>query len=156
MANPTRRRLLAAAVAAAGTGALAGRPGVSRAQLTIQSLEPLIAKVTGGATVRPGRVVLDIPRLADNGHAVPLKITVESPMSEREFVKTIHILSERNPRPHIAAFHLNPHGGRADVSTRVRLNGSQRVTVLAGMSDGSWWSASAEVEVTETACLDAT
>jgi len=30
------------------------------------------------------------------------------------------------------------------------------VLVLAGMSDGTWWSGSAQVEVTETACLDAT
>lgn len=154
MANRSRRRLLTVAVAAAG--ALVARSGVSRAQLTIQPLEPLIAKMTGGAAVTAGRVTLDIPRLADNGHAVPLKITVASAMSERDFVKTIHVLSERNPRPHIAAFHLNPHCGRAEVSTRVRLNGSQRLTVLAGMSDGSWWSGSAEVEVTETACLDAT
>ena len=77
-------------------------------------------------------------------------------MDERDHVRSIHILSERNPRPIIAAFHLNPQCGRAEVSTRVRLNGSQRVTVLAALSDGSWWSGSAEVEVTETACLDAT
>ena len=155
MPNRSRRRLLSVGVAIAA-GALAGRSGVSGAQLTVQSLEPLIAKVTGGAVVTAGRVTLEIPRLADNGHAVPLKISVASAMSAGEFVKTIHVLSERNPRPHVAAFHLNPHCGRAEVSTRVRLNGSQRLTVLAGMSDGSWWSGTAEVEVTETACLDAT
>jgi sulfur-oxidizing protein SoxY len=42
------------------------------------------------------------------------------------------------------------------VATRVRLNGSQRVLVIAQLSDGSFWSGSAEVEVTESACLDAT
>ena len=152
MTSRSRRRFLAIAA----LGAVVARSGAARAQLAVQPLEPLIAKVTGGAAVSAGRVTLEIPRLADNGHAVPLKITVASPMTEREFVKTIHVLSERNPRPHVAAFHLNPHCGRAEVSTRVRLNGSQRVTVLAGMSDGTWWSGSAEVEVTETACLDAT
>lgn len=152
MTNRSRRRFLAAAAA----GAVVGQSRLAAAQLTVQSLEPLIAKLTGGAAVRQGRVTLEIPRLADNGHAVPLKITVSSAMNEREFVKTIHILSERNPRPLVAAFHLNPHGGRAEVSTRVRLNGSQRVLVIAGLSDGSYWSGSAEVEVTETACLDAT
>jgi sulfur-oxidizing protein SoxY len=152
MTSRSRRRFLAVAA----LGALAARSGAARAQLAVQPLEPLIAKMTGGAAVGAGRVMLEIPRLADNGHAVPLKITVTSPMTDREFVKTIHILSERNPRPHVAAFHLNPHCGRAEVSTRVRLNGSQRLTVLAGMSDGTWWSGSAEVEVTETACLDAT
>ncbi len=152
MANRSRRRFLGAAAA----GVLVARAGVSQAQLTVQSLEPVIAKVTGGAVVREGRVMLELPRLADNGHAVPLRITVESAMTEREFVRSIHILSERNPRPLIAAFHLNPHCARAEVSTRVRLNGSQNVLVLAALSDGSWWSGSAQVEVTETACLDAT
>ena len=152
MTDRSRRRFLAAAAA----GAVLSQSRLSRAQLATQSLEPVIAKVTGGAAVREGRVTLDIPRLADNGHAVPLKISVVSPMNEREFVRSIHILSECNPRPIIAAFHLFPNGGRAEVSTRVRLNGSQRVLVLAALSDGSWWSGSAEVEVTETACLDAT
>ena len=148
----SRRRFL---VAAAAVGLVAqSRP--SPAQLTTHDLEPLIAKVTGGATVREGRVEVEIPRLADNGHSVPLKINVSSPMNEREFVRVIHVISERNPRPLVAAFHLNPHGGRAEVSTRVRLNGSQKVVVVAGLSDGTWWSGSALVEVTETACLDAT
>ena len=152
MPDRSRRRFLAAAAA----GAVMAQSRLAGAQLTVQSLDPVIAKVTGGAPVSVGRVTLEMPRLADNGHAVPLKITVESAMSERDFVRSIHILSERNPRPVIATFHLNPHGGRAEVSTRVRMNGSQTVLVLAGLSDGTWWSGSAQVEVTETACLDAT
>ena len=43
---------------------------------------------------------------------------------------------------------------RAMVTTRGRLRGSQRVWALAQLSDGSWWQDSAEVEVTESACLD--
>ena len=119
-------------------------------------VEPLIAKITGGAAVQAGRVRVDIPRLADNGHAVPTRITVDSPMTAADHVRSIHVLSERNPRPVVAAFHLNPFCGRAEVATRIRLNGSQTVTVLAGLSDGTWWTGTAEVEVTETACLDAT
>ena len=152
MANRSRRRFLAAAAA----GALVAQAPRAAAQLPSNALGPIILKVTGGARVNEGRVTVEIPRLADNGHAVPLKVSVASAMNDREFVKTIHVLSERNPRPVIAAFHLGPHCGRAEVATRIRLNGSQRVVVLAGLSDGSYWSGSAEVEVTETACLDAT
>jgi sulfur-oxidizing protein SoxY len=152
MPDRSRRRFLATAAAGA---LLAGAP-ISRAQVAANPLGPIILKITEGARVNEGRVTVDIPRLADNGHAVPLKITVVSTMSEREFVKTIHVLSERNPRPVIAAFHLGPHCGRAEITTRIRLNGTQRVLVLASLSDGSFWSGSAEVEVTETACLDAT
>ena len=152
MYDRSRRRFIAAAAATA----LAVQSRIVRAQLAVQPLEPLIEKLTGGAQVRTDRVSLDIPRLADNGHSVPLRINVAAAMTEREYVRTIHVLSERNPRPLVAVFHLNPHCARAEVSTRVRLNGSQRVVVLAGLSDGTWWSGSAQVEVTETACLDAT
>jgi len=128
----------------------------AKALPAVEALQPLIRKITGGAPLREGRVKLDIPALSDNGHAVPLKITVASPMSEADHVRAIHVLSEKNPRPVIAVFHLNPNGGRAEVSTRVRLNGAQNVLVIAAMSDGSYWASSAEVIVTETACLDAT
>jgi sulfur-oxidizing protein SoxY len=118
-------------------------------------LAPLVEKLTGGAQVREGRVELDIPRLADNGHSVPLHVSVESPMTAADYVLTITLLSDRNPRPIMATFHLGSKAGRPEVMTRVRLNGSQTVRAIAQLSDGSWWSASAPVEVTESACLDA-
>lgn len=152
MADLRRRRLLGAAAA----GVLMTRVRVSHALPSLEGLQPLVQKITGGAPLREGKVTLDIPHLSDNGHAVPLKVSVASPMNDREYVRTIHVLSERNPRPLIAVFHLNPHGGRAEISTRVRLNGAQHLLVIAALSDGSYWAASAEVIVTETACLDAT
>ena len=117
---------------------------------------PLLHKLTGGAPVRDGRVTVDTPRLADNGHSVPLKVSVESPVTAADHVRSVTLLSERNPRPVMASFHLGPQAGRAVVVTRVRLNGTQRVLAVAQLSDGSFWSGSAEVEVTESACLDAT
>jgi len=152
MADRSRRRFLAAAAG----GLLATRVRLSNALPTPDGLQPLVDKITGGAPLRDGRVTLDIPHLSDNGNSVPLKLSVASPMNEREYVKDIHVLSEKNPRPVIAVFHLNPQCGRAEISTRVRLNGAQHLLVVAGLSDGSFWAASAEVIVTETACLDAT
>lgn len=116
---------------------------------------PLVRSITGGAAVRPGRVRMDTPRLADNGHSVPLSVSVDSPMTAADHVRSITLLSSRNPRPLMATFHLGPASGRAQVATRVRLAGTQRVLALAQLSDGSWWSGAVEVEVTESACLDA-
>jgi sulfur-oxidizing protein SoxY len=116
---------------------------------------PLVRQVTGGAPVRPGRVTVDTPRLADNGHSVPLRVSVESPMTATDYVRSITLLSERNPRPIMATFYLCPKAGRAEVVTRVRLNSTQRLLAVAQLSDGSYWSGNAEVEVTESACLDA-
>ena len=120
------------------------------------SVEVMVFKVTGGATVQPGRVKLDLPVLADNGNSVSLKVSVDSPMIAASYVKSIHIYAARNPRPNVANFYLGPRAGRAQVSTRVRLGGSQRVLAVAALSDGSFWSATADVVVTLSACYDAT
>jgi sulfur-oxidizing protein SoxY len=152
MNNPPRRRFLSLLAGAAAAPLLSGQQARAAAA---ESLAPLVRKITGGAPLREGRVKLEIPRLADNGHSVPLRVVVDSRMTAAEHVRSITLLSERNPRPHMATFHLGPKAGRPELATRVRLNGTQRVLALAQLSDGSWWSGSAEVEVTESACLDA-
>jgi sulfur-oxidizing protein SoxY len=50
---------------------------------------------------------------------------------------------------------LGPWSGRAEISTRVRLAGSQQLLALARLSDGQFRYAAAEVIVTESACVDA-
>jgi sulfur-oxidizing protein SoxY len=150
MPSSARRRFISVLTGLAAATLL--RAPAARAQA--DPFAPLILQVTGGAPVRSGRVTVDTPRLADNGHSVPLKVSVESPMTEADHVRAITLLSERNPRPVMATFHLGPQAGRAEVATRVRLNGTQRVLAIAQLSDGSYWSGSAEVEVTESACLD--
>ena len=145
-----RRRFVALL---AGLAAVALLP-LRAARAQADPFAALLKQVTGGATVRPGRVKVDTPRLADNGHSVPLTVSVESPMTAADHVRNITLLSERNPRPLMATLYLGPKAGRAEVATRVRLNGTQRVLAVAQISDGSYWSGTAEVEVTESACLD--
>jgi sulfur-oxidizing protein SoxY len=105
-------------------------------------------------SVRHGRVKLELPVLADNGNSVPMKVTVESPMTEADHVKLVRLISERNPERQMAVFHFGPRSGAAEVTSRVRLAGSQTVTAIAEMSDGSQWMDSAHVQVTLSACVD--
>jgi sulfur-oxidizing protein SoxY len=112
---------------------------------------PLAAKAQ---TAKRGRVKLELPVLADNGNSVPMKVSVESPMSEADHVKVIRLISERNPEREMAVFHFGPRSGAAQVTSRVRLAGSQTVTAIAEMSDGSQWMDSARVQVTLSACVD--
>ena len=118
--------------------------------------EALVKAVTHGKPAKVGRVKLDLPVLADNGNSVPMKVSVESPMTAEDHVKTLRLLSERNPEREMATFHLGPHSGRAEITSRVRLAGSQRVVALAEMSDGSYWMGTADVTVTLSACVDGT
>src|SRR5262245_13197474 len=78
------------------------------AAATPETMAAAIKEVTGGAALRPEKVKLDIPPLVENGNAVPLTVTVESPMSETDFVKAIHIFNEKNPQPHVFNAFLGP------------------------------------------------
>ena len=130
-------------------------PGAARAaDQSIESVVPLIRKITRDSAIRPGRVAVDLPLLAENGHSVPLTVTVDSPMTDVDHVRNVYLLSEKNPRPLIARFRLAARAGRAQIITRIRLAGSQRVVAVAEMSDQSFWYGTAEVNVTESACLD--
>jgi sulfur-oxidizing protein SoxY len=146
--NLSRRGALAA-----GAGALSALI-VRPAGATTETMQAAIREFTGGGTIKPGKVTMDIPPLVENGNSVPLAITVDSPMTEQEFVKTIAVFNERNPQPNIGTFHLSPRSGRAFVSTRIRLGDSQNIIAVAQLSDGTFWSGSAELIVTLPACVE--
>ena len=123
--------------------------------MQFESATELLAHFSNHAPVERNRVHIETPRLADNGLSVPVHLWVDSPMTELDHVTEILLLSLRNPRPMMARFKLSAAWGKAEISTRTRLNGSQTLWVLAKMSNGSWYSGSVDVEVTESACLDA-
>ena len=113
-----------------------------------------IREVVGEAPVHQGRVKLEIPPLVENGNPVPLTVSVDSPMTAPDHVKSIHIFNEKNPQANVTTFHLGPRAGRARVSTRIRLADSQKVAAIARLSDDSLWSDSVDVMVTLAACLE--
>jgi sulfur-oxidizing protein SoxY len=127
------------------------------AQATPEGLAEAMGEALGaGAAPREGRVKLELPQLAENGNSVPLRVSVESPMTAADHVKMIYVFSERNPVANVLRFHLGPRSGRAKVMTSIRLAGTQRITAVARMSDGSLWSGGASVVVTQAACIDDT
>jgi sulfur-oxidizing protein SoxY len=148
-----REFLRAAGSVAAGLG-LGSTVSATPARATPAEMEEAIRKVVGSATITPGRVKLDLPPLIENGNAVPLTVDVASPMTGADHVRAIHVFTQKNPQPNVASFHLGPRAGRARVATRVRLADSQAVVAICELSDGSFWSASADVVVTLAACLE--
>lgn len=145
---PNRRRFLATLTALAAVPAL--RAGTAQAE----ERAALVRGITGGAQARSGRVRVDTPELADNGHSVAVRVIVESPMTASDHVRSVTLLAERNPRPVVATFTLGPQAGRAEIFTRIRLADTQEVVALAQMSDGSYWSGAARVIVTELSCAE--
>ena len=150
----TRRRFLALAGGTAAIGALPVAVSVHPVEATPEMMTTAIHAVTGGAPVQTGKVKLDIPPLVENGNSVPMTVSVASPMTANDYVKSIHVFNEKNPQPNLGNFYLKPNAGRAQVSTRVRLADSQKITASAKLSDGSFWSTTADVVVTLAACTE--
>ena len=143
---PTRRQVLR--TIAAGALLLVVRPAAA----TPEDLAVALREAFGDRPIKPGRVTLDLPRLAENGNVVPVTVSVDSPMTEQDYVKSIHLFAEKNPLPRILDVELGPHNGRARISSRIRVATSQQMSAVAVMSDGTLWSAAVEVEVTVAAC----
>jgi sulfur-oxidizing protein SoxY len=149
----TRRRFLALTGGAAVLGAVpivAPKPVAA----TPAMMAAAMRDVTGAAVVRTGKVKLDVPPLVENGNTVPMTVSVTSPMTPEDHVKSIHVFVEKNPQPNVGNFVLGPRAGRAQVSTRIRLADSQKIVAIAKMSDGSFWSATVDVVVTLAACTE--
>ena len=146
-----RRRLLQAG------GALGIAPWL-RARAAGSDLPeiPALAAFLAGRSPRGGRVHLLLPQLADNGQAVPMSVAVDGPFSPGPHVSAIHLFSEANPVPEIAVFEFPVPVERIEVESRIRLATTQRIVAVAAMSDGTLYSAVAEVIVTLAGCLDGT
>ena len=119
-----------------------------------EDADEAIQKIAGNAKIQEGRVTLTIPPLIENGNLVVLKVSVDSPMTANDYVKTIHVIAEGNPLPNIFTVYLTPRSGTANITTRVRLADSQRVWAIVQMSNGSFWQGSAETLVTLSACTE--
>jgi sulfur-oxidizing protein SoxY len=146
--RPTRRLILFGATSL-GLAHLA-----PPASATPAAMEEAVKALVGEAPMNRGKVQLELPPIVENGNAVPLTVSVESPMTEADHVTSIHIFNQKNPQPYIAAFHLGPRAGKAAVSTRIRLADSQQIVAIARLNDGSFWSDSVDVIVTLAACAE--
>ena len=151
--NSSRRQFLTLAGGAAVIGAVP-IVTVRPVEATPAMLASAIRNVVGTATVQTGKVKIDVPPLVENGNTVPLTVTVTSPMTENDYVKSIHVFNEKNPQPNVGNFYLGPRAGRAQISTRIRLADTQKIVAIARLSDGSFWSVSADVVVTLAACTE--
>jgi sulfur-oxidizing protein SoxY len=149
----TRRKFLGLA---GGAAVMSAVPIVTLrpSEATPAMLAAAIRNVVGEAVVRTGKVKLEVPPLVENGNTVPMTVSVSNPMTPDDYVKSIHVFNEKNPQPNIGNFYLGPRAGRAQISTRIRLADSQKIVAIAQLSDGSFWSVSADVVVTLAACTE--
>ena len=104
-----------------------------------------IMAFTGGAEAGEGDITLTAPEIAENGNTVPIGVNAPGAVE-------IMVLALGNPNPEVANFKFGPAAGAQDVSTRIRLAGTQDVVAIAKMADGSFIKTSQNVKVTIGGC----
>jgi len=147
-----RAVLLGATASGVVLAFLASAPGVS-AQDKPQTWEDALKKIVGDAKPVDGKIIsLDLPEIAENGNTVPFTVAVDSPMSDKEYVKSVHVFSTGNPQPSVASFRLTPDSGKAQVSSRMRLAKTQDIVGVAELSDGKLIMTKRTIKVTIGGC----
>jgi sulfur-oxidizing protein SoxY len=146
--SPSRRRVVLGIAAIAVARALPVQADAT-ALPQIGELDAYLA----GRKPEFGRLVLDVPRLADNGNAVPLRLAMGGFAPGAE-LKSIRLYSERNPVPLMARFEFPLAVPKVEVDSRIRLAGTQRIAAVAELANGDLHAAVAEISVTISACLD--
>jgi len=148
--RPSRREF---AIGTAAAVSLAALPvSTVLAQDQPQAWELAVRKILGEAKPIEGKIMVELPEIAENGNTVPFSITVDSPMTDKDHVKAIHIVATSNPQPGVATFRLSPQSGKAMVASRMRLQRTQDVITIAELSDGRFLMAKRPVKVTIGGC----
>jgi sulfur-oxidizing protein SoxY len=139
----TRRQLVAGAAAA---GAVMALPAMAQIQPMVPLVGPLapnpvafkktMGQFIGSATPQTEGFQLDIPMLADNPSAVPVKAKVTLPITEQDWCEEIIVVAELNPTPLACRLQFTADTGSAEAAVRIRLSQSQAVHVLARMKSG--------------------
>ena len=140
---------------AAGAGAVAAA-GVSLVPVTASAdaakTMAAIDKLTGGAATMSGRINMKTPIIAENGAVVPIIISVDSPMTDSDHVKSLSVFVQNNPSPEVATFNFTPACGAAEVKVNCRMAKTSAIVAVAMMSDGSVYKAEKTVKVTIGGC----
>jgi len=117
------------------------------------TFEAAVKAIAGGKEVKESdKIKLTVPEIAENGAVVPVKVEVDHPMEEGNYVKAIHVLNTKNGNARCADVMLTPANGRGYFATRVKLSSTQEVVALVELSDGTFIKTGKSVKVTIGGC----
>jgi sulfur-oxidizing protein SoxY len=146
--HTTRRETLALAAMAGLAALLAPRISVADEGAVTAELK----KLYGDKKFDSGKIKLDVPEIAENGLVVPINVEVDSPMTEQDYVKAVHVFADGNPLPGVVTYRFTPACGKAAASTRMRLAQTQNIVCVAEMSNGALYTAKSNIKVTIGGC----
>jgi len=125
---------------------------VEPAAASAEEAMKMVMDFAGGKEPTAGKITLSAPEIAENGNTVPISVSVDSPMTDDDYVESVMVVAAGNPRPGVATFNFSPMSGVAEASTRMRLAKTQKVMAVAKMNSGAVFMDAKEVKVTIGGC----
>jgi sulfur-oxidizing protein SoxY len=124
-----------------GPGALrAAKPAGADDDEPSEAVKKVLREIFGDRPIRTGHVQLDLPENPPDGRLVPVFVESDLPMTPDDHVTAIHLIVDKNPDIHLAAFQLTPAVGLASIDTRIKMRATSHVRAIAETSRGEvWW-----------------
>ncbi|MBF0456123.1 MAG: thiosulfate oxidation carrier protein SoxY [Magnetococcales bacterium] len=135
------------AVVAAGT-TLTSAPR----QASASAIDALVAERLGAGDVAYEKVLIDTPPSAENGALVRIPVSVDHPMESDNYIQSIAIFVDNNPKPFVGQFDFTPESGRAAVECRIKMAKTSQVRAIAKTNAGKLYGFKQEIQVAEGGC----
>ena len=156
----TRRGVVAGAAALALPTLALAQPATSTAKTPLVGplapnpveFKKVMDQFVGKAKAQESGLQFDVPTLADNPSAVPVKAKVTLPITDTDWCEEIIVLAELNPSPLACRLQFTAAAGTAEAAVRVRLAQSQTLHALARMKSGKVLVAKQTVTVAASGC----
>lgn len=137
---------LAGAVCVTGSGFLTPTPALA------DEVEALIATDMGAGAIAMEKVILDLPATAENGALVRIPVKVDHPMAADNFIQSVAIYVDANPKPLVGRFEFIPEMGVVQMEIRIKMAKASKVRVIAKNNKGQLFGAVKELQVAEGGC----
>jgi sulfur-oxidizing protein SoxY len=118
---------------------LAGLPGLAWGQEADDPWPDIRDALFGQRAIaeNDGIISVEAPKRAYDAAIVPVTVHAAIPQTADRYIKSVHLIIDKNPAPEAAIFHFTIDSGDATFSTRVRVNEYTNVRAVAELNDGS-------------------
>ncbi|MBF0126247.1 MAG: twin-arginine translocation signal domain-containing protein [Magnetococcales bacterium] len=116
------------------------------------NVDELIAKEMGAGSVALEKVKIDTPSKAENGALIRMPISVDHPMEPDNYISSLAIYVDSNPKPLVGRFEFTPASGKAEVELRIKMAKASQVRAIAKSNKGKLYGAVMTIEVAEGGC----
>lgn len=81
----------------------------------------------------------EAPYRAEDGAMVPINIKTKLPQTKEDYIQSMWIVIDNNPKPLAGKFQFSPLNGKADLSMRIRVDAYSLVRVIAATNKNQYY-----------------